>query len=188
MKRTVFALLVPMLLPLTAQAEDRMNALGLTLDPLMADTESPAGDRDEKHGPRFGLEYARTVWPRLDLFFGAGAHRIRLEEAGAKTRVNLYDIRLGARQYFLARQVQAWSPFVELAVGEAWVRNEESTVGDSRRYDGWSAALGAAKRLSENTDLRFSVGYQRMRTDDKRNDYTDVYSTAELRAAVMVRY
>ena len=180
------AVFVLSLLPALAVAEP-VNAFTLNLDALH-DSEDPAGDRAEKYGAGFGLEYSREVWPRLDLFAGAGFHRLRVEEAGSKTRLGLVDLTLGARQYFSRRSLDGWSPYLEVAVSEAWLRDSESTLGGNRTYDGWKAALGIGKLLTEQTELRVAFAYQRLRTDDKHNDFTDVLSAGGFRLAVAARY
>lgn len=187
MKKLLLAMLVSSLLPQTASADDPVNAFSLTLDG-MTDTERPAGARRENHGGRGGLEYARTIWPRLDLFAAVGGHRLRIEDGSSATRVNVYDFRLGARQYFLPRSIEAWSPFIDAAVGEAWLRDPQASDGGTRRYTGWNASLGIAKLLSANTDLRLAIGYQRLSTDDTQNDHTDVLSTADFRVAAGARF
>jgi hypothetical protein len=173
--------------PLAASADEPVNAFSLTLDG-MTDTERPAGDRRENHGGRFGLEYARTIWPRLDLFAAAGGHRLRIEDGSSATRVDVFDLRLGARQYFLRRSIEAWSPFIDAAIGEAWIRDSQASNGGTRRYTGWNASLGMAKLLSANTDLRLAVGYQRLSTNDTQNDHTDDLSTADFRLAASSRF
>lgn len=187
MKKLLFAVLVSSLLPLAAFADDRLNAFSLTIDG-MTDTERPAGARRENHGGRFGLEYARTIWSRLDVFAAAGGHRLRIEDGSSESRVNVYDLRLGARQYFLPRSLDAWSPFIDAAVSEAWVRDHQASNGGTRSYTGWTASLGMAKLLSPNTDLRLAIGYQRLSTDDTLNDHTDVLSTADFRLAASSRF
>lgn len=184
----LIVLLLLAALPLLARADDRANAFGMTVDGLMTDTERPAGDRAEKHGARFGLEFSHTIWPRFDVFAAAGVHRLRLENAGTATDLNFIDWRVGARQYFVARSIQAWSPFIDAAVGEGRMRETDSTVGGNRRYAGWNASVGVAKLVSDNADLRLGIGYQRWRTDVKKNDHTDELTSADFRLAVMVRY
>lgn len=187
MNKLLLAVSLFSLLPVPALAETPVNAISLSLDG-MADTERPAGTRRENHGGRFGLEYARTIWPRLEYFVAAGGHRLRIEDDSSKTRVNVYDFRLGARQYFLPRSIEAWSPFIDAAIGEAWMRDPQASNGGTRRYTGWNASLGMAKLLSPNTDLRLAIGYQRLSTDDRLNDHTDVLSTADFRVAVSARF
>jgi hypothetical protein len=180
------ALLVLALLPALAVA-DSANSLTLNLDALR-DTESPAGDRAEKYGPGFGLEYSREVWPQLDLYGGAGIHRLRIEENGSKSNLAFVDLNLGARQYFTRRSIDAWSPYLDLALVDAWLRDSDSTTGGNRRYDGWKAALGVGKLLTAQTELRIAVAYQRLRTSDRRNDFTDVLSAAGFRLGVAARF
>ncbi|HET6720061.1 MAG TPA: hypothetical protein VFH22_10460 [Rhodocyclaceae bacterium] len=187
MKKLLFAVALSSLLPVPAFADQPVNAIGLSLDG-MADTERPAGTNRENHGGRFGLEYARTIWPRLDVFAAAGGHRLRIEDGSSKTRVTVYDLRLGARQYFLPRSIETWSPFLDAALVEAWMRDPQASNGGTRRYTGWNASLGMAKLLSANTDLRLAVGYQRLSTDATRNDHTDVLSTADFRVAASARF
>lgn len=187
MKKLLLAALLSSLLPPPAFADDRVNAFSLSIDG-MADTERPAGTRRENHGGRFGLEYARTIWPRLDVFAAGGGHRLRIEDGSSKTRVNVADLRLGARQYFLPRSIEAWSPFVDVAIVEAWMRDPQASNGGTRSYSGWNASLGMAKLLSPNTDLRLAIGYAHLSTDDKLNDHTDVLSTADFRVAASVRF
>lgn len=180
------ALLVLALQPGLAVAESP-NSFALNLDTL-SDTESPAGDRAEKYGPGFGLEYSREVWPRLDLYAGAGIHRLRVEENGSKRNLAFFDLSLGARQYFTQRSLDAWSPYLDLALADAWLRDSDSTVGGNRRYDGWKIALGVGKLLTTQTELRIAVAYQDLRASERRNDFTDGLSAAGFRLGVAARF
>lgn len=176
------------LLPLLAAAEAPANALGLTFDGRLTDTESPAGGRSEKHDTRVGAEVSRTIWPRLDVFLGAGLHHLTVRNGASESRLKFGDVRLGARQYLLPRSIEAWSPYLDLAVVEGRLRDPASTLGGNRRYTGWNTSLGVAKLLAESVDFRLALGYQQLRSDDKRNDHTDVLSTLDLRLAVMARF
>lgn len=178
--------LLPAALPTLAAAE-APNALALTIDTL-TDTENPAGDRAEKYGPGFGLEYSRRVWPRLEIYAGAGGHRLRIEDTGSKTNLAFFDLSLGARQLFVPLTIEGWSPYLDIALSEAWLRDPDSTVGGNRRYGGWKAALGAAKLLSAQSELRFAVAYQRLVADERRNAHTDVLSAAGFRLALATRF
>lgn len=172
--------------PALAVAESP-NALALTIDAL-TDTENPAGDRAEKYGPGFSFEFSHAVWPRLELYAAAGGHRLRIEDTGSKTDLTFFDVSLGARQLFRPLSLAAWSPYLDLALAGAWLRDPDSTLGGNRRYDGWKAAFGVAKLLSDETELRFAVAYQRLVADDTRNEHTDVLSAAGFRLAVASRF
>ena len=171
-----------------ALADERNQSFGITLDPLLLDTEHPAGDRSETHRPRFGIEYAHKVWSKLDLTAGAGIHRIRVEDTGSDTTLNFVDLRLGLRQYFTSRQIGSWSPYIGASISEAWLRDADSTVGGNRRYGGYSASLGIAKLLSDNTDISFWLGYTRLNAKDKRGDHTDTLATGDLGLAAAIRF
>lgn len=173
---------------LPAHADERANAFAITLDPLLADTERPSGGRSEKHQPRFGIEYARTVWSRLDLTLGAGVHQLRVRSGDETDTRGMLDIRAGFRQYFTSREVGSWSPFLAGSISEAWLRDADSDVGGNRRYTGWSASVGVAKLLSENTDIRFSLGYTRLQARDKLGTHLDVLSSADLGLAAAMRF
>lgn len=188
MKKPLFVLFLLSVLPVFAHAEAPVNALGLTLEGLITDTESPAGGRSEKHLPRLGAEYSRTIWPRLEVFLGAGLHRIKMKNGASETKLKFGDVRIGARQYLLPRTIAAWSPFIDAAVVEGRLRDPASTVGNNRPYTGWNASLGVAKLLSDSIDLRLALGYQQVKTDDQRNDHTDVLSSIDLRLAVLARF
>lgn len=178
--------LLPTCLPAFAVAESP-SGLALSIDTL-TDTESPAGDRAEKYGPGFGLEYSRTLWPRLEVFFGAGGHRLRVEEAGSKSNLGFFELNLGARQYLFARAIDSWSPFLEVALADAWLRDPDSTVGGNRRFSGWKAGLGVGKLLTPATELRLVVAYQDLSAKETRNHFTDRLSAAGFRLAVATRF
>lgn len=169
--------------PLLAKAEGLSNTFALTLDPVMLDTEHPAGNRSEKHDPRFGFEFAHTVWPRLDVFAGGGIGRLRIDNAGVKTTLPLVDIRLGARQYLLARKPLAWVPFIDGSISDAWLRDTNSTQGGNRRYGGWNVSVGASKLWSQSTEVRFALGFSRLTARDTQGDHTDALSTVDIRIA-----
>ena len=188
MKKMLLGLFVASVVPLAAQAEERLNGFALTVDPVMADTESPAGNRAEKHGTRIGVELGRMIWPRFEVFAGAGGERLRIENAGVKTDLNHVDVRLGARQYFSLRQIQAWSLFVDGSLSDAWLRDVDSAVGGNRRYGGWNASFGMAKPFSEHSDVRLSLGYTRLLASAKRGDHTDSLASADLRLAAGFRF
>ena len=193
MNKTLLSLLASLLvlgatLAAPAQAEQRTQSLGVTLDPVMIDTESPAGDRSEKHRPRVGIEYTRSIWSRLDMTAGAGVHRIRIKDTGTETILNFTDVRLGLRQYFTNREVGSWSPFIGASISEAWLRDPDSTNGGNRRYSGFNASLGVAKLLSDNTDIRFWLGYTRLNAKTKLDNHTDTFASGDLGLAVAIRF
>lgn len=189
MNKTLLSLLVlAALTAAPARADEAANSFALTLEPLMADTEHPSGDRSERHRPRFGIELAHTLWSNLELIAGAGIHRVRIKDSGSDTTLNFYDLRLGARQYFSRRQIGHWSPYLGLTVSEAWFRDADSTTGGNRRYTGYNASFGVGKRLSENTELRGWLGYSRLNAKDKLGDHSDTFATADLGLAAAIRF
>ena len=189
MNKTLLSLLVlAATLAAPAQADERNHSFGITLDPLMIDTEHPAGDRSETHRPRIGIEYTGRVWSKLDVTLGAGIHRIRIKDTGSETSLNFADLRLGLRQYFTSRQVGAWSPFIGASISEAWLRDADSASGGNRRYGGYNASVGVAKLLSDNTDLRFWLGYTRLNAKDKLGNHTDTFASGDLGLAAAIRF
>jgi hypothetical protein len=182
-KKCLPALVLCAAFPFFARAEGLSNTFALSLDPVMLDTEEPAGERSEKHDPRFAFEFAHTLWPRLDVFAGAGLRRLRIDRAGVKSTDPLVDLRLGARQYLLPRQPLAWTPFIDGSISDAWLRDRDSTQGGNRRYGGWNVAVGVSKQWSASTEVRFALGFSRLTARETRGDHTDVLSTADLRIA-----
>lgn len=186
MKRSMIALFI--LLALPAHADERLNTFGVTVDPLIIDAEPPAGDVKEGHWPRVGFEFSRTVLPLFDLFAGAGFHRLRIEEAGAKTGLRLFDYRLGARQYFSPRELRATAFFVDASMSEGWLQDSTSTVGASRRLAGWNASFGMSKAMTERFDMRLALTYGRLTAKEIRGVPTDVLSSVELKITVASRF
>jgi hypothetical protein len=182
-KKLLPALLLSAALPLVARAEGLSNTFALTLDPVMLDTEQPAGNRSEKHDPRFGFEFAHTVWRRLDVFAGAGFRRLRINSDSVESTLPLADLRLGARQYLMPRKPLGWTPFIDGSISDAWLRDTNATQGGNRRYGGWNVAVGASKLWSESTEVRFALGYSRLIAREKQGDFTDALSTLDLRIA-----
>ena len=190
MKKMLPASLLVALATLSAgvHAELPANTFGVTLEPLLVDTERPSGGRSEKHQPRFGIEYTRTLWQRFDLTLGAGVHQLRIKSGDETDSRGMFDVRAGFRQYFGAREVGVWVPFFAASASEAWLRDADSDVGGNRRYTGWSASVGAAKQVSATTDLRLSLGYTRLQARDKLGSHLDVLSTADLGLAAAIRF
>ena len=189
MQKVWLALFLLALFSPLSQADDRLSTLGVVIDAANADTEPPAGGVTEKHWPRVGFEYTRTVWPRLDIFGGAGYHRIRVaNNAGIFPGFRFFDYRVGARQYFSARQLNGKSYFIDASVSEGWLQDSASTTGGNRRYGGWNAAFGVAKLFSENVDMRVALGYSRMVAKVPQTFSTDVLSTVDLRMTFASRF